>query len=107
MPLPLPTGLAKSVLDAGWSTFRNQLRYKCHQARIEFQEVDEAGATQTCPACSACCGPKGIAGLGIREWTCECGAVHARDVNSARLILAAGRGRLAEGILVLTAKAAA
>ena len=101
------TGLSKSVLDAGWSTFRNQLRYKCHQARVEFQEVDESGSTQTCSVCGARCGPKGIAGLGIREWQCECGAVHHRDINSARNILAAGRRRLAEGILALSAKAAA
>ena len=102
------TGLAKSVLDAGWSAFRTQLRYKCHQARVVFEEVDEAGTTQTCSACAARCGPKGIAGLGIREWTCtECAAVHDRDVNSAQLILAAGRRRLAQGILALPAKAAA
>ena len=102
------TGFSKSVLDAGWSAFRTQLRYKCHRARVVFEEIDEAGSTQTCSACSARCGPKGIVGLGIREWTCGvCGAVHDRDVNSARLILAAGRGRLAEGILALTAKAAA
>ncbi|WP_143164524.1 zinc ribbon domain-containing protein, partial [Lampropedia hyalina] len=43
--------------------------------------------------------PKGIAGLGIREWTCsECGAAHDRDVNAARNILAAGHCRLAGGI---------
>ena len=46
--------------------------------------------------------PKGIAGLRIREWSCtECGSRHDRDVNAARNILAAGRGRLAEGIPVL------
>lgn len=98
------TRQAKSVLDAGWSTFRNMLRYKCHQARVVFLEVDEAGSTQTCSVCSARCGPKGIAGLGIRDWTCgECGAVHDRDVNAARNVLAAGRRRLAEGIPALAA----
>ena len=102
------TRLGKSVLDAGWSTFRTQLRYKCHQARAVFLEIDEAGTTQTCSACGARCGPKSIAGLGIREWVCtECAAVQDRDVNSAQLILAAGRRRLAEGILALPAKAAA
>ena len=102
------TRLGKSVLDAGWSAFRTQLRYKCHQARVVFEEVDEAGTTQTCSRCNSRTGPQGLEGLGIREWTCmECGAVHDRDVNSARLILAAGRRRLAEGILALPAKAAA
>ena len=39
---------------------------------------------------------------GIRDWTCSvCGAVHDRNVNAARIILAAGRRRLAEGIPAL------
>jgi transposase len=45
---------------------------------------------------------QGIAGLGIRAWICsECGAVHDRNVNAAKNILAAGRRRLAEGIPAL------
>lgn len=28
--------------------------------------------------------------LNIREWTCACGAVHDRDVNAAKNVLAAG-----------------
>lgn len=95
------TRLAKPVLDAGWSSFRTMLRYKCDDAGVWFAEIDEAYSTQTCSACGARCGPKGIAGLGIREWTCaECATAHDRDVNSARNHLAAGRRRLAEGILV-------
>ncbi|MGV8843850.1 MAG: zinc ribbon domain-containing protein [Pseudomonas sp.] len=46
--------------------------------------------------------PKGIAWLGIREWTCtECAEHHDRDVNAGRNILAAGHRRLAVGIPVL------
>ncbi len=90
---------AKSVLDAGWSAFRSMLRYKCAFAGATFAEVNEAFSTQACSACGSRSGPKGIAGLGIREWTCgECGAVHDRNVNAAKNILAAGRRRLAEGI---------
>jgi IS605 OrfB family transposase len=93
---------AKSVLDAGWSAFRTMLRYKCAFAGATFAEVNEAFSTQTCSACRTRSGPKGIAGLGIREWTCgECGTVHDRDVNAAKNILAAGRRRLAEGIPAL------
>jgi IS605 OrfB family transposase len=91
--------LAKSVLDASWSTFRTMLRYKCAFAGATFAEVNEAFSTQTCSACNSRSGPKGIADLGIRAWTCsECGAVHDRNVNAAKNILAAGRRRLAEGI---------
>ena len=31
--------------------------------------------------------PKGLRGLRVREWTCDCGAHHDRDVNAARNIL--------------------
>ncbi len=96
------TPLAKSVLDAGWSAFRTMLRYKCDFAGATFAKVDEAFSTQTCSVCDSRSGPKGIAGLGIRVWTCcECGTVHDRNVNAARIILAAGRRRLAEGIPAL------
>ena len=96
------TPQAKSVLDAGWSAFRTMLRYKCDFAGATFAEVNEAFSTQTCSACDSRGGPKGIAGLGIRAWTCgECGTVHDRDVNAAKNILAAGRRRLVEEIPAL------
>jgi putative transposase len=95
------TGQAKSVLDAGWSTFRTMLRYKCDDAGVWFGEVEEAFSTQTCSVCHSRTGPKGRADLGIRGWQCSlCGAIHDRDVNAAQNILAAGHRRLAEGILV-------
>ena len=102
------TALAKSVLDAGWSVFRTQLRYQCHQARAVLLEVEEAGSTQSCSRCHRRTGPKGLQGLGVREGLCSgCAALHDRDVNAARLILAAGRRRLAAGILARPAPAAA
>jgi IS605 OrfB family transposase len=95
------THQAKSVLDAGWSAFRTMLRYKCADAGVWFDEVDEAFSTQTCSVCDSRTGPKGRQGLGMRGWQCSlCGAVHDRDVNAAHNILAAGHRRLAEGILV-------
>jgi IS605 OrfB family transposase len=96
------THQAKSVLDAGWSAFRTMLRYKCADAGVWFDEVDEAFSTQTCSVCDSRTGPKGREGLGMRGWQCSlCGAVHDRDVNAAHNILAAGYRRLAEGISVL------
>jgi putative transposase len=95
------TRLAKSVLDAGWSTFRTMLLYKCADAGVWFDEVDEAFSTQTCSVCDSRAGPKGRKDLGIRGWQCTvCGAIHDRNVNAAHNILAAGHRRLAEGILV-------
>ena len=104
---------------------RKFLRYKCDHAGVVFAQVNEAYTTQTCSCCTSRTGPKGIAGLGIRQWECSvCGTLHDRDINAARNILAtgmrqadarvgelqdglasthaaAGRGRLAEGIPVL------
>jgi putative transposase len=98
------TRMAKSALDAGWGIFRTMLRYKCDDAGVWFEEVNEAHSTQTCSCCQSRTGPKGVAGLGIREWSCDvCGAYHHRDINAAINILAAGRGRLAGGIHALSA----
>ena len=98
------TKMAKSVNDAGWGMFKAMLKYKSDHAGVVYDVVNEAFTTQTC----SCCGsrpdsrPKGIAGLGIREWTCSnCGALHDRDINAAKNILALGHERLAEGIPVL------
>jgi putative transposase len=93
------TKMAKSVLDAGWSTFRAQLMYKAIRQCVVFAEVNEAWSTQTCSSCGTLpdSRPKGIAGLGVREWTCsDCGAIHGRDTNAARNILRLGRQTLAE-----------
>ncbi|MDD2729507.1 transposase [Malikia sp.] len=98
------TKMAKSTLDAGWAMFKTMLEYKCHQAGVVFEVVNEAYSTQTCSCCGAipASSPKGRAGLRIREWACsECATVHDRDVNAARNILAAGHRRLAAGIPVL------
>jgi IS605 OrfB family transposase len=98
------TQLAKSVLDAGWGSFKTMLRYKCANAGVWFEEVNEKYTTQACSSCGSLSpnSPKGRAGLGIREWSCPmCGALHDRDVNAAKNILALGHERLAGGILVL------
>jgi len=74
---------------------------------VWFDEVNEAYSTQTCSCCKKRTGPKGLEGLGVREWNCsECQTVHHRDINAGKNILAAGHGRLAGGIPVLTAQAA-
>lgn len=84
------TSMAKSVLDAGWSSFRTQLAYKAVKHGAWFEEVNESYTTQTCSDCGSLpdSRPRGIAGLGIRSWICSgCGGVHDRDVNAAKNIL--------------------
>jgi putative transposase len=97
------TSMAKSVNDASWSSFRNQLAYKAIKHGATFEEVNEAWSTQTCNVCGVIAGPKGRAGLNERTWTCGCGATHDRDVNAARNILMRGSGHRApvEGIAAL------
>ena len=95
------TKMAKSVLDAGWGQLRAMLEYKSRWAGVVYMEINENYTTQTCSCCGAITAnsPKGRAGLRIREWTCTgCGALHDRDINAAKNILALGHERLAVGI---------
>lgn len=88
------TRMAKSVLDAGWSTFRGMLRYKTARRQAVYVEADERWSSQLCSTCGTlpASRPKGIAQLGVRSWACsDCGTVHDRDHNAALNILASGR----------------
>lgn len=96
------TKMAKSVLDTGFSALKTMLKYKCENAGVLFVEVHEAYTTRTCNFCRGDTGPRGVSGLGVREWECmDCGTIHDRDINSALNILALGHERLAGGIPVL------
>lgn len=88
------TQMAKSVLDAGWSMFRNMLEYKARRHQARFVVADERWTSATCSDCGAVSGPKGIAGLRMRHWECpSCGSTHDRDANAARNILRVGSER--------------
>jgi putative transposase len=92
------TSMAKSVNDAGWSSFRDMLRYKAIAHGAAFEEVNEVFTTVTCSACGSRSGPKATAGLRIREWVCsDCGTEHDRDTNAALNILRLGHQALAGG----------
>jgi putative transposase len=83
------TNLGRSVLDAAWGTFVHMLEYKAHLYGRAFVKIDRwYPSTRTCSAC----GRRGDKlGLKVRSWTCPCGAIHDRDINAAKNILAAGR----------------
>lgn len=91
------TKMAKSVYDASWSTFRNLLKYKSERAEVVYIEVNEANTSRTCFVCGEIpdSSPKGLKGLGLREWVCECGSVNDRDRNAALNILRLGHQTLA------------
>lgn len=90
-------GMGKSSLDAGWANFKSNLEYKAIRHGVVYAEVSEAYTTQACSQCGSIEGPKGLSGLGIRRWTCGCGAEHDRDTNAAKNIAARGLASLAVG----------
>ena len=102
---PIKTKMAKSTLDAGWSSLKTLLEYQSDCAGVMYEQVNESYTTQTCSCCGsiAVSSPKGRAGLGIREWTCsDFGSVNDRDLNAAGNILARGHERLVVGIPCLS-----
>ncbi|MBA9003855.1 RNA-guided endonuclease InsQ/TnpB family protein [Thermomonospora cellulosilytica] len=83
------TRLAKSVHDAGWSQFVGMPAYKAARYGRTFAKVDRwFPSSKTCSSCGTLAESMP---LHVREWACPCGAVHDRDVNAAKNILAAGR----------------
>ena len=94
------TRLAKSVHDAGWSSFVGMLEYK---ARLYGRQLHRIGrftpTSQTCCVCGAKDGPKPVH---IRAWQCrECGAWLDRDINAAvNVARAAGLAVTACGAVV-------
>ena len=76
------SGLNKSILDVGWSEFRNMLEYK---ADWQGKTIRVIGRFEPSSKMCNCCGKinKELK-LSDREWVCVgCGVKHDRDVNAA------------------------
>lgn len=73
--------LAKAVLDANMTELHRQLAYKMAWSGGELRQADRFFPS------SRLCGVCGLINseltLADREWTCECGAHHDRDLNAA------------------------
>ncbi|MFD8306766.1 RNA-guided endonuclease InsQ/TnpB family protein [Streptomyces sp. NPDC059690] len=81
--------LARTISDASWRELRMMLEYKCAWYGRELVVIDRWFPSSK--LCGNCGTVREKLPLNVREWTCEhCGAVHDRDVNAARNILAAG-----------------
>ncbi|MEU8201330.1 RNA-guided endonuclease TnpB family protein [Streptosporangium sp. NPDC049046] len=80
--------LARAVSDASWRQMRSMLEYKAAWYGRELVVVDRFFPSSK--LCSACGTLQRSMPLGVRDWVCACGAVHDRDVNAAKNILAAG-----------------
>ena len=73
--------LAKSISDVSWSMFVSKLQYKADWYGKQVVKIDKwYPSSQICSSCGVKSGKKT---LDIRNWTCECGAEHDRDVNAA------------------------
>jgi putative transposase len=80
--------LARAISDASWYELRRQLEYKADWYGRTVVAIDRFyPSTETCSACGLV---REKLPLNVREWTCQCGAHHDRDVNAAKVILAAG-----------------
>jgi putative transposase len=88
--------LAKAIADASWGEFTRQLAYKAGWYGRAYVEIGRFfPSTKRC----SCCGfVKDNLSLEVRFWECpECKALHDRDLNAARNILAVGLTVLAFG----------
>ncbi|MFF4828349.1 RNA-guided endonuclease InsQ/TnpB family protein [Streptomyces sp. NPDC001312] len=80
--------LARAISDASWTELRSMLEYKCAWYGRDLVTVDRWFPSSK--LCEACGMVRERLPLNVREWTCDCGTVHDRDVNAARNVLAAG-----------------
>ena len=75
--------LAKSISDAGWSSFSLILMSKAEEAGRQVVKVDPKFTSQVCSGCGAIVEKS----LSERWHSCECGCSLHRDVNAAINIL--------------------
>ncbi|MEU6722525.1 RNA-guided endonuclease TnpB family protein [Nonomuraea wenchangensis] len=80
--------LARAVSDASWRELRSMLEYKAQWYGRRLVIVDRWFPSSK--LCSECGASQEKLPLNVRKWECACGAVHDRDVNAAKNVLAAG-----------------
>ena len=87
--------LVKSIADVSWYELTRQLEYKAGWNGRKYIKIDPFYAS------SQICSNFGhqnteTKDLSVREWKCPiCGAMHDRDVNAAKNILAEGLRQIA------------
>jgi putative transposase len=78
--------VARSISDAGWSTFVQYLTYKAENSGGKVIKVDPRHTSQACSGCGQTVAKK----LEDRIHSCDCGTVLDRDHNAAINILHRG-----------------
>ncbi len=80
--------LARSLSDAGIGRAIRAIETKAAMHGKAVVKIDRWFPSSK--MCSACGTRQAHLPLSVRQWTCDCGAVHDRDENAARNILAVG-----------------
>jgi len=80
--------LATGIADSGWGMFVGMCQYKAPWRCGTVEQIDRYyPSTKMCHVCAY---KNDALTLKDREWTClQCGTTHDRDVNAAKVILAA------------------
>lgn len=76
--------LAQAISDVSFGEFFRQIKYKCEWYGKNLIVVDRFAPSSK--RCSKCGKINDELTLADREWTCECGAHHDRDLNAAKNI---------------------
>ncbi len=85
--------LAKGILDAGWSEFVRQLKYKAEWYGRTISQISPWFPSSK--LCSDCGFKVEKMPLNIRKWQCaNCGETHDRDINAAININTAGQAEI-------------
>jgi len=83
--------LARKIVDIGFHEFRRQVEYKAMLYGAKL--VTASRWFPSSKVCSECGLISEELPLSIREWSCECGAFHDRDINAARNLRRYARDR--------------
>ncbi len=76
--------LAQAISDVGWGEFRRQLDYKCKWYGKNLIVISRfAPSSKLCPECGQINQKLTLAN---REWTCDCGVKHDRDLLASNNI---------------------
>ena len=76
--------LARAIADSSWGTFIRVLLYKSKWKGKNVLPIGRfVASSKTCHACGY---KKEKLPLSIRQWHCDCGLLHDRDINAAKVI---------------------
>jgi putative transposase len=84
--------LAKSISSASWGLFKTKLQHKLAETGGILVEIDRYSPSSK--MCSSCGTVNNNLTLNDREWDCECGVKHDRDINAAVNIRSFGLSEL-------------